>query len=61
MSDSISRTPMAFIPFFSLLEKYEFPDVILRVTMILMAGLLFITLRRKLERDLGIKKEIGKM
>lgn len=50
VSDSISRTMTAFFPFFSLPENYGFLDVVLRVTVIPMAGLLFITLRRKLER-----------
>lgn len=51
VSDSIiSRTVTAFFPFFSLPENYGFLDVVLRVTVIPMAGLLFITLRRKLER-----------
>lgn len=50
VSDSISRTVTAFFPFFSLPENYGLLDVVLRVTVIPMAGLLFITLRRKLER-----------
>ena len=50
ISDSISRTLTAFFPFFSLPENYGFLDAVLRATMIPMAGLLFITLRRKLER-----------
>jgi hypothetical protein len=50
VSDSISRTVTAFFPFFSLPENYGFLDVVLRVTVIPMADLLFITLRRKLER-----------
>ena len=50
ISDSISRTVTSFFPFFSLPENYGFLDVVLRATMIPMAGLLFITLRRKLER-----------
>jgi hypothetical protein len=50
VSDSISRTVTSFFPFFSLPENYGFLDVVLRATMIPMAGLLFITLRRKLER-----------
>jgi hypothetical protein len=50
ISESISRTATAFFPFFSLPEGYELLDVILRASMIPMAGLLFIALRRKLER-----------
>jgi hypothetical protein len=50
ISDSISRAVTAFFPFFSLPEKYGLEDVVLRATMIPLAGLLFISLRRKLER-----------
>jgi hypothetical protein len=50
ISDSISRTLTALFPFFSLPEDYGLLDVVLRATMIPLAGLLFITLRRKLER-----------
>ena len=38
VSDSISRTVTSFFPFFSLPENYGFLDVVLRVTLIPMAG-----------------------
>jgi hypothetical protein len=49
-TDSISRTLEAFFPFFNLQEDRGLGDMILRATMLPMVGLLFITLRRKLER-----------
>jgi uncharacterized protein YjbI with pentapeptide repeats len=50
VSDSISRTLTAFFPFFNLPNDSGLLEMILRATMIPLAGLLFITLRRKLER-----------
>ncbi|MFL6490098.1 MAG: hypothetical protein ACJ70M_01195 [Nitrososphaera sp.] len=49
-TDSLSRTLEAFFPFFNLQADRGLGDMTLRATMLPMVGLLFITLRRKLER-----------
>jgi hypothetical protein len=48
--NSISRSLEAFLPFFNLEDDRGLGDMILRATMLPMVGLLFISLRRKLER-----------
>jgi hypothetical protein len=50
VSESITRTTEAIFPFFPLPENSGWLETALRVTMAPMIGLLFITLRRKLER-----------
>jgi uncharacterized protein YjbI with pentapeptide repeats len=48
--DPVRKTLAAFFPFFSLNNDPSLPEMILKATMLPMVGLLFITLRRKLER-----------
>jgi uncharacterized protein YjbI with pentapeptide repeats len=46
----VRKTLASFFPFFSLNDDPSLPEMILKATMLPMVGLLFITLRRKLER-----------
>lgn len=48
--NSVSRSLEAFFPFFNLQDDRGLGDMILRATMLPMVGILFISLRRKLER-----------
>jgi hypothetical protein len=48
--DPVRKTLASFFPFFSLTDDPSLPEMILKATILPMVGLLFITLRRKLER-----------
>jgi hypothetical protein len=48
--DPVRKALASFFPFFSLNNDPSLPEMILKATMLPMVGLLFITLRRKLER-----------